>query len=60
MVQADGHTVYEQLMAPGETQTFDARRRIFIRAGNPTSVLEVKATASGAFEMVKQWSGGGT
>lgn len=29
------------------------------RYGNPTSVLEAKATASGAFEMVKQWRGGG-
>jgi len=29
------------------------------RYGNPTSVLESKATASGAFEMVKQWRGGG-
>jgi peptidoglycan/xylan/chitin deacetylase (PgdA/CDA1 family) len=28
------------------------------RYGNPTSVLEAKATASGAFEMVKQWRGG--
>lgn len=29
------------------------------RYGNPTSVLEAEATASGAFELVKQWRGGG-
>lgn len=28
------------------------------RYGNPTSVLEAEATASGAFELVKQWRGG--
>ena len=29
------------------------------RYGNPTSVLEARATASGAFELVKRWRGGG-
>jgi peptidoglycan/xylan/chitin deacetylase (PgdA/CDA1 family) len=29
------------------------------RYGNPTSVMETNATASGAFEMVKRWRGGG-
>lgn len=30
------------------------------RYGNPTSVLETRATASGAFEICKQWRGGGS
>ncbi len=33
--------------------------RALPRYGNPTSVLEAEATASGAFELVKHWRGGG-
>ena len=29
------------------------------RYGNPTSVIEAEAAASGAFELLKQWRGGG-
>jgi peptidoglycan/xylan/chitin deacetylase (PgdA/CDA1 family) len=36
-----------------------ARARFALpRYGNPTSVMETNATASGAFEMVKRWRGG--
>jgi transcriptional regulator with XRE-family HTH domain len=38
-VQTDGNTAYEGIMRAGERQTFQAQRRILIRAGNPPDVL---------------------
>lgn len=38
-VQADGNTIYEGIMSAGQRQTFEAQRRILIRAGNPPAVL---------------------
>jgi peptidoglycan/xylan/chitin deacetylase (PgdA/CDA1 family) len=34
-------------------------RHALPRYGNPTSVMEARATASGAFELCKRWRGGG-
>jgi peptidoglycan/xylan/chitin deacetylase (PgdA/CDA1 family) len=34
-------------------------RHALPRYGNPTSVMEARASASGAFELCKQWRGGG-
>jgi cytoskeleton protein RodZ len=38
-VQADGNTIFEGIMSAGQRQTFQAQRRIVIRAGNPPAVL---------------------
>jgi cytoskeletal protein RodZ len=38
-VQSDGNTIYEGTMSAGQRQTFEAQRRILIRAGNPPAVL---------------------
>jgi cytoskeleton protein RodZ len=38
-VQTDGNTAYEGIMRAGERQTFQAQRRVLIRAGNPPDVL---------------------
>ncbi|WP_129627402.1 helix-turn-helix domain-containing protein [Candidatus Oscillochloris fontis] len=38
-VQADGKTIYEGIMSAGQRQTFEAQRRIVVRAGNPPAVL---------------------
>lgn len=36
-----------------------SERMALPRYGNPTSVMEARATASGAFEIMKRWRGGG-
>ncbi|NNJ09342.1 helix-turn-helix domain-containing protein [Chloroflexales bacterium ZM16-3] len=38
-VQSDGNTIYEGTMIAGQRQTFEAQRRILIRAGNPPNVI---------------------
>jgi len=38
-VLSDGNMVYEGIMSSGQRQTFEAQRRILIRAGNPPAVL---------------------
>ncbi len=45
-------------MLPARLAT-TSRRYALPRYGNPTSVMEAKATASGAFELCKRWRGGG-
>ncbi len=40
-VQADGNTVFEGIMRTGQTQIFQAQRRVAIRAGNPPDVQVV-------------------
>lgn len=37
-IQADGNTVFEGIMRTGQTQVFQAQRRVQIRAGNPPDV----------------------
>jgi cytoskeleton protein RodZ len=37
-IQADGNTVFEGIMRAGQTQLFEAQRRVLIRAGNPPDV----------------------
>lgn len=38
-IQVDGETQFEGIMKGGQTQDFQARRRIFIRSGNPAVVF---------------------
>ncbi|EFO79691.1 helix-turn-helix domain-containing protein [Oscillochloris trichoides DG-6] len=38
-VQADGKTVFEGVMSAGQRRSFEAQRRIVVRAGNPPAVL---------------------
>lgn len=38
-IQTDGETQFEGIMKAGETQDFQAKRRIFIRSGNPAVVF---------------------
>lgn len=40
-IQTDGNTVYEGIMRAGERLTFQAQRRVLIRAGNPPDVQVV-------------------
>lgn len=40
-IQTDGNTAFEGIMRAGERQTFEAQRRVLIRAGNPTDVQVV-------------------
>lgn len=37
-IQADGNTVFEGILRAGQTQVFQAQRRVQIRAGNPPDV----------------------
>jgi cytoskeletal protein RodZ len=38
-VQTDGNTTFEGMMRAGEQRVFQAQRRVFIRAGNPSDVV---------------------
>jgi cytoskeleton protein RodZ len=38
-IQVDGETQFEGIMAGGTTQDFQAKRRVFIRSGNPAVVF---------------------
>lgn len=38
-IEVDGNTAYEGIMTAGEQLTFEAQRRVFIRAGNPPDVF---------------------
>lgn len=38
-IQVDGETKFEGIMAGGTTQDFQAKRRVFIRSGNPAVVF---------------------
>lgn len=40
-IQADGNTVFEGILRAGQTQIFQAQRRVQIRAGNPPDVQVV-------------------
>jgi cytoskeletal protein RodZ len=40
-VQTDGNTIFEGIMRAGQTQVFQAQRRVQIRAGNPPDVIIV-------------------
>ncbi|NJN18282.1 MAG: helix-turn-helix domain-containing protein [Oscillochloris sp.] len=40
-IEADGNRVFEGIMRPGGRETFQAQRRVFIRAGNPPEVQVV-------------------